>query len=412
MKIIISLLLLLTSNFVFSQVETCGTTALLEQQMLRDSTIRSQQESLETFTQNWLANPSVHPRAVITIPVVVHVVWENSSENISEAQILSQIVVLNQDFRKSNPDFSENVPSSFLNVAADTEIEFCLAQKDPFGEPSTGITRTKTNLSNIGGNQQIHYSNLGGKDGWPPKDYLNIWVGSIGGENGRATAPGTAADPAEDGVVIDPKAFGTTGLAANNQPFHLGRTATHEIGHYLNLQHIWGAGNGGDCNIDDGVADTPRQLTWYTACPDPQSFTCNSKDMFMNFMDYVDDECMGLFTLGQKARMLASLAGPRQGLVNTDACDSVSSVSTSTQQKFLVYPNPSPGQIYLQWEAVPLGQDTRYELLDIQGKIWSAGALTSTPVQRLSIPQVPAGLYLLRIWKQGQSFSQKVMIQP
>ncbi|MFK8104414.1 MAG: M43 family zinc metalloprotease [Saprospiraceae bacterium] len=412
MKIMISFFLLLSSNFIFSQVQTCGTTALLKQQIERDSTIRLQQENLETFTQNWISNSSIHPRAVITIPVVVHVVWENSSENISEEQILSQILVLNQDFRKSNPDFSDNVPSSFLSVAADTEIEFCLAQKDPTGQVSTGITRTKTELSNIGGNQQIHYSNLGGKDGWPPENYLNIWVGSIGGENGRATAPGTAANPAEDGVVIDPKAFGTTGLAANNQPFHLGRTATHEIGHYLNLQHIWGAGNGGDCSIDDGVADTPRQLTWYTGCPDPQSFTCNSKDMFMNFMDYVDDECMGLFTLGQKARMLATLNGPRQDLVSTDACDSISGISAISQRGFLVYPNPSAGPIYLQWETTPLGQDARYELLGIQGKIWSTGALTATFLQRLTIPQVPAGLYLLRVWEQGRSFSQKIMIQP
>ncbi len=257
---------------------------------------------------------------VYTIPVVVHVVYKNSSENLSDVQIQSQLDILNQDYRKMNPDAGQ-VPSLFANLAADTEIEFCLATVDPNGNSTTGITRTSTNVNSFSiSSDNIKQDALGGKSPWDTDRYLNIWTGAItGGILGYATPPGTPA--ARDGVVIGYTYFGTNGTA--QFPYNGGRTCTHEVGHYLGLRHIWGDGN---CSVDDGINDTPVQESQYGGCPtfgSPSTISCGSQDMFMNFMDYTDDRCMFMFTANQAGLMRYVLENYRPNLVQNAqvACD-------------------------------------------------------------------------------------------
>jgi hypothetical protein len=247
------------------------------------------------------------------IPVVVHVAWNTATQNISDAQIQSQIDVLNQDFRMTNADIGQ-VPTVWQSVAADAQVEFVLATTDPQGNPTAGITRTQTQrMSFTPAGNPIKSAAMGGADPWPADQYLNIWVGQLsGGLLGYAQFPGGPA--ATDGVVILHSGFGTTGTAA--APFDRGRTATHEIGHWLNLFHIWGD-DGTGCNGTDEVDDTPNQAGPNLGSPTFPRVTCQNDpngDMFMNYMDFTDDAAMFMFTAGQVLRMRAALDGPRSSI--------------------------------------------------------------------------------------------------
>lgn len=234
---------------------------------------------------------------VINIPVYVHVVYSNSQQNISNAQIASQMAVLNADFRMQNSDAS-NTPTEFADDAADTEFTFTLAN----------TFRYSTSTASWGTNNAV-------KSAYPPvtpETHLNIWVANIGGGIlGYAQFPG--GNLATDGVVCSPQYFGTTGFVS--APFDGGRTMTHEVGHYLNLRHIWGDGR---CRQDDFVADTPSSDAPNYGCPTYPTRNCRSNDMTMNYMDYTNDDCMSLFTNGQKNRM-RSVFGPggaRESILN------------------------------------------------------------------------------------------------
>ncbi len=255
------------------------------------------------------------------IPVVVHVVWRTATENISQDQIDSQIKVLNEDFRLKNADAS-TIPSVFAPLAEDARIEFELASVDPDGNPTDGVTRTKTTVAGFMDDDKVKSSASGGADAWPSDKYLNIWVCKLaGGLLGYAQFPGGPA--ATDGVVVTHTGFGTTGTAS--APFNLGRTTTHEVGHWLNLFHIWGD-DGSGCFGSDHVADTPNQAGSNTGVPTFPKVSCGNApngDMFMNYMDYTDDRGMTMFTRGQVARMQSTLDGPRSSIGTTVPCEVV-----------------------------------------------------------------------------------------
>ncbi len=190
-------------------------------------------------------------KKLITIPTVVHVVYRSEGENISDAQVKSQIKALNDDFRAKNTDKSK-VPAVWQGLVTDSKIQFALATKSPRGKKTNGITRTATTVKSFGPDDTVKSKQTGGVNPWPTQRYLNIWVCSLGGGLlGYGQFPGGPA--ATDGVVILNTAFGTNGTAT--APFNKGRTATHEVGHFLNLRHIWGDRN--DCSGTDFVADTP-----------------------------------------------------------------------------------------------------------------------------------------------------------
>jgi len=294
-----------------AQVRNCSAMEHLEHLQSIDPKMQDRMERIENHTRIVMQNAdNERVDGVITIPVVVHVIYSNSNENISDAQIQSQIDVLNEDFRRTNSD-ADNTWSQ----AVDTEIAFCLASVDPSGNATTGITRKSSSTTSWGTNDAMKSSSNGGVDAWPAGDYLNMWVCNIGGGIlGYAQFPGGSA--ATDGVVVSPQYFGRTGYVS--APFNLGRTMTHEVGHWLNLRHIWGDGN---CSADDFVSDTPTSDAANYGCATGH-VSCSSTDMVQNYMDYSDDACMNLFTAGQKARMRAlfETGGFRASLLNSNAC--------------------------------------------------------------------------------------------
>ncbi|MEU1256465.1 zinc metalloprotease [Streptomyces chartreusis] len=248
-------------------------------------------------------------QGVIDVPVVVHVVHNTPEQNIDDAQINSQIDVLNQDFRAGNADVNQ-VPPVWRDLVADARLQFHLARTDPLGRTTDGITRTQTSVTAWDTDDLVKFSLSGGRDAWPADVYLNVWVCRLrGGLLGYAQFPGGAAST--DGVVITHSAFGTRGTAS--APFDGGRTAVHEIGHWLNLRHIWGDDDEG-CSGSDFVADTPNQAGPNLGSPTFPTATCGNApngDMFMNYMDYTDDAAMFMFTKGQAARMDATLDNAR-----------------------------------------------------------------------------------------------------
>jgi len=273
-------------------------------------------------------------RAVIKIPVVFHVVFENATENISDAQIMSQLAVLNEDYRKLNANFSQT-PSVFQGLGADFEFEFCLATEDPAGNPTTGITRTQTsnaNFASSSNDDKIKFTSQGGFNAWNANKYLNIWVCDLGsGLLGYAQFPG--GPNSTDGVVLTYTSVGRPPANTFNTPYNLGRTATHEVGHWLNLYHIWGnedsgCGNQPGSTGTDEVSDTPVQDQANYQCPPFPHVTCNNGpngDHFMNYMDYGDDDCLTMFTTGQKTRSRALFAngGARVSLLTSAVCSTV-----------------------------------------------------------------------------------------
>jgi len=275
---------------------------------------RTNQGEIERFTRSATVEREVAMRTgVVTIHVVVHVVHGLPVENISDAQIKSQIRVLNKDYRAKNTDTSK-VPVPFKSLVADPQVTFALAKRDPQGKRTTGITRTKTTRSSFSIDDGVKSPSTGGVAPWDTTRFLNIWVCTLSDDLlGYAQFPGGPATT--DGVVILNTAFGTSGSAA--APFNKGRTATHEIGHYLNLSHIWGESRIPDCSDDDFVTDTPKQFGPNTGKPMFPHLSCGNGpngDLFMNYMDYVDDAAMFMFSTSQVERMRAALTGPRSTL--------------------------------------------------------------------------------------------------
>ncbi|GIV35169.1 MAG: hypothetical protein KatS3mg031_2704 [Chitinophagales bacterium] len=280
------------------------------------------------------------PQARVTIPVVVHVVHNGDSlgvdENIPDSQILSQIEALNLHFQKQDVNISQ-VPAVFQPLIADFEMEFCLAARDPQGFPTSGIQRINggRNIWNITQADQFKPSTI-----WDPKRYLNIWVMRLGGTSsgtlGYATFPWDA--DSINGIVIDYKAFGTTGnLLAGHEG---GKTTTHEVGHWLGLFHIWGDDNGA-CNQDDQVPDTPVQASENYGCPEFPHISCNNGpngDMFMNYMDYTDDACSAMFTTGQKTRASLLLQSLRSSILSSDGCVPTTVNARDVAITRLIYP--------------------------------------------------------------------------
>ena len=303
-------------------VEPCGTTAAWNHLLNVHPELAQKRINTQKQIQDAMNSGIVHSRDVLVIPVVVHVVYKTQFENIPDKEIFSQLAVLNQDFRKKNNNFSQ-VHDSFKDLATDVGIEFCLAKVDPFGNPTKGITRTSTNIANLGlqygpngERQRIFYEDLGGVPAWNPDEYLNIWVCELGATLlGQASFPGGLK--AEDGILIDFFAFGTQGMA--QAPNNLGKTLVHEIGHYLNLKHVWG-NHSGDCDEDDGISDTPMQEKPTKGCPGNRPFSCGSFDLFYDFMDYSSDACLAMFTKEQGEMMVATLQTVRSGLLTQTKC--------------------------------------------------------------------------------------------
>lgn len=282
----------------------CAAMEVLDAQLAANPKLRARMESIELQTRQFIESGRINAAGQIEIPVIVNVIYRTAQENISLAQIQSQIDVLNEDFNATNADVSQT-PAAFANAVADVDLQFVLA----------GVNRKYSNKKSWGTNDAMKKSRQGGIDPTDPSQNLNMWVvNKI--TSGRYTILGYAqfpgGNPATDGVVIAYNYFGRTGTVS--APFNKGRTATHEVGHWVNLRHIWGDATCGN----DLVGDTPLHNTANYGCPTyPHHSTCAGSpvEMTMNYMDYTDDACMYMFSQGQKARALAvfDASGPRAG---------------------------------------------------------------------------------------------------
>jgi len=323
----LALLLLVTSckksaaPFVEAAEETqavtkrsCGSQDVLEAQLAADPSLRERMAQIEAFTQRTIKSGALDKLVgdTIEIPVVVHVLYNTTAQNISDAQVKSQIAVLNDDYHNRNADKSKLPANSFQTVASTgMKVRFVLAQA-----PIHKFTSTKSFTTN----DAMKSSKRGGDDAIDPTNKLNMWACNLGGGLlGYAQFPGGKS--ATDGVVILYSAFGSRAKYAAGtytSKYDLGRTATHEVGHWMNLYHIWGDDNGA-CSGSDQVSDTPNQGAENYGCPSFPHLSCSNGpkgDMFMNYMDYTDDACMFMFSTGQKNRALATFAanGPRAAI--------------------------------------------------------------------------------------------------
>ncbi|MCB9334995.1 MAG: T9SS type A sorting domain-containing protein [Flavobacteriales bacterium] len=312
----------------------CLTTEMEALRRMADPSIPTQEEYrkwLDKIVKENQNNPSAK-KATRNIPIVVHVIHNGdalgSGENISDAQVISQVDILNQDFSATNSDFG-NTPSIYQSVAANMDFQFCMATEDPTGNPTNGIDRVNYGTASFG---NAACESMKAATQWDPTRYFNIWVVRFGGDMngvlGYAQFPNSGSANT-DGLVVAYNAYGNTGAA--QAPYNKGRTATHEIGHCFGLYHIWGD-DGTACTGSDGVADTPNQADENYGCPNFATNTScsNSGDMSMNYMDYTDDACMYMFTNGQKAVVDAVFnSAPRRASLLTSTVCGVAAISAN-----------------------------------------------------------------------------------
>ncbi|MCO5230226.1 MAG: M43 family zinc metalloprotease [Chitinophagales bacterium] len=357
MKYFLLLFMAISSINVYAQ-RSCGSHTLYEHLLQNNPDVQVKERQIEDFTQEYIKSHPYSRMAAdeIIIPVVFHVVYHTNApkQNVGDVTIFEQMEILNNDFNGLNADISK-VPDPFKPYIGNFKIRFVLANRDPQGNPTNGIIRlatTRTDFNIL--NNNIKKADKGGSAAWDTKSYLNIWVGDVKDEAnkpgllGYATFP-SSAGTALDGVVISYSALGKTGAIS---PYNLGRTATHEVGHYFNLRHIWGDAD--NCTADDGIGDTPQQYKASSGNPTfPKTDQCTKGDgiMFMNYMDYSFDKSLIMFTLEQANRMSAALNGPRKGLKTSKGyVDETPKSAIDLQLQKIVYPDKN----FCSGEANPI----------------------------------------------------------
>ena len=387
-KTLLTSILILVNTFLFAQENTkkCMTTPLVEQELLTNPDYAKGRVNAIAENTIWINNKS-QEKSIINIPVVVHVIHKSiytqigQGNNISYEQIEDALRILNEDYSKTNPEFPNPPRNTFVNYAGTADMKFCLATTDPDGNLTNGITRTPTSKNafdaDTESNDMKKNSTLG-KDSWDPSKYLNIWVCNLTNSGGGGTTLGYAYLPGlsgsqkwKDGLVIDFQYFGSIDGASSNSD---GRTATHEIGHYLGLNHTFsesnwpfnscldGSGNSICCDRDEGnVDDTPATdgIYWGSVNSSTNNNTCNDLsysnvfntdvlDMDENFMAYSTNSWM--FTTDQVNVMNATLNGYRTSLKNsTVTVNCTGSIGTGINNYQLdnlhIFPNPTLGKV-------------------------------------------------------------------
>jgi Pregnancy-associated plasma protein-A/Secretion system C-terminal sorting domain len=374
--------------------------------------------AIERFTEGYVRDfkNQLPTRAVVKIPVVVHIVWRTFAEDVSDEIVRQQIDSLNKDFRRRNFDIARIVVNSFKTLPADCEIEFCLAKRDTNGRATTGIVRRQTHpdTPNVGGTfdgnrRRVFYRDFNGDNIWRPSEYLNIYVCDLG-VNGWAASPAGLANgtilPEEDAIVVDYRAFGN---ASTRSGRNRGRTLVHEMGHYFNLLHIWGSD--ATCNDDDEVTDTPRQANLSEGCPSQlEASVCEPRlpNMSTNYMDYSNDDCSYLFTLGQKARMWATLDGYRASLKNSMACEEPVSTEDLARE-IRIFPNPTSQFLNLQFPLHWAANTKTLQIVDWSGRL-VLQKVVDTEGGVLDLSGLPNGVYFLHLNIANQILTRKIIL--
>lgn len=390
----------------------CNSHPYQQSRIKKNTSLTDNISRIEAFIQQQLNN-NVAVRTeetTIKIPVVIHNLYHLPSEKITTEQVMSQLAALNLCFRRLNPD-TLNTPSYFRPLAADCHIEFQLAISAPGGRSTTGIIRKYTPIKEWEADDKMKFSSEMGDDAWDPRSYLNIWVCNLNRVAGYSSVPGDEAS--KDGVVIGIPAFGTI----NTQPgYEMGKTAVHEIGHWLGLKHIWGDQYCGD----DGIADTPKQAGYNIECPNVINITCGNGpygDMYMNYMDLTSDACMNIFTQGQKAVMRALFApgGVRNSLLTSPAFNPpviFESPLPEEDPKWLhpqVYPNPASNRLTIDLAYDPRWKGKNIYIINLQGQTVMTVTITEKS-QVIDISRLQAGMYFLAAKKDdGESLRMKII---
>lgn len=400
----------------------CGYDLYLSNCASVDPQYMDRRAEIDQQISNFAINSVNRSEEILRIPVVFHVIYNNDAQNLSDEKIQEQLDILNQDYGRLNADTS-NTREEFLPVASSTGIEFYLAQWDPEGNSTTGITHTQTDQATFFNLQfdlnRMKSSSTGGVDAWDVNHYMNIWVcnlavpilntplvlGFATPPNGAPNWPaGSAAEePQYDGVVLHYEVVGenlnaTGALATVNR----GRTATHEVGHYLGLRHIWGDGQGQDgCSVDDGIEDTPN-------CADAQQQTCDYTantctdspidfpDQIENYMDYSDENCMNMFTQQQANAMRYVVENFRQDLL-------LSTPSINNIQPLVsVFPNPVLDQLNFKVKSKDFQMVDYVSITAIDGRVVKNLPLHN---QSVDVSDLNAGIYFLNFSQAGSAFS-------
>ncbi len=409
LKLIIALLSLAFISQLSAQ-QKCSSSSYQQEELRKNPSLVEKINSIEAFANQNTEN-AVAARTgeiIIKIPVVVHILFHTQNEKVSDAQVNSQIEALNKYFRRRNSD-TLNTPAYFRQFAADCEIEFQLASSDPRRRSTTGIIRKYTPVTKWKADDLMKYSSALGDDAWDPKSYLNIWVCNLDRFAGYSTMPGGEMN--KDGVVLSYSVFGTgTGAAG----YDMGKTAVHEVGHWLNLKHLWGDENCGD----DGVSDTPKQATYTVGCPATVRITCGNNpygDMYMNYMDYTNDACINMFTKGQKARMRAlfAIGGYRNSLLLSKGLTTPLIFELPVPEENpqwlnpQLYPNPAINEIFLDLAYDKGWIGKTIFVMNLQGQHVMNVVITSKN-QKISISKLQSGMYFIAAKKEdGESMKKK-----
>lgn len=428
-KTLIILLMSISLNTYSQEIAKCYTTELIENELITNPDYKGEINKFLQQNKLWLTNNNKE-KTTITIPIVVHIIYRQSHSNpgigtnIPNFQIEDQIRILNEDYSKTNSEFPNPPRNTFVNSAGNPDLKFCLATTDPDGNPTTGITRTLSSKNNFNYNTEsndMKKDNTGGINGWPPSKYLNIWVCDIS-NSGNTTILGYAYLPGlqswnawKDGLVVDFQHFGTIGNASSSSD---GRTPTHEIGHYLGLNHTFCESQSGGCcdNDDSNVYDTPATDDVYfgNVNANTNNNTCNDLlygfssdvlDMDENFMAYSNHTWM--FSNDQVSEMMATLNGYRSNLKNSDVsvnCTGiVSNNNIDNNNRFNIYPNPSNGKFIVMTE-----NNVKIEILNILGNIIYQSNNSST--QEIDLSFVENGIYIININSENERFTEKIII--
>ena len=433
MKYTITILTLFLSLTIFAQEnKKCYTTELINKELIDNKNYQNQINQVHKENKNWILE-NRNNKEVITIPIVVHVIYRQTHANIGigtnipNFQIEDQIRILNEDYSKTNSEFPNPPRNTFVNYAGNPNIKFCLATTDPNGNPTTGVTRTQSTKNSFNYNTEsndMKRDNTGGKDGWNPSKYLNIWVCDIASSGntsvlGYAYLPGLQSWNAwKDGLVVDFQHFGTVGNSSSTSD---GRTPTHEIGHYLGLYHTFCEASGGGCCDNDNtwgsnVYDTPATDDVYygNVNANTNNNTCNDLlygfnadllDMDENYMAYSGDTWM--FTTDQVNEMTATMNGYRSSLKNSNVSVNCTGLvaNNNIDNKFNIFPNPVRNSLSIETNF----SNYSIRITDILGNnIYSIKNVSYN--KTIDVSDIKNGTYLIELTTNSEKKVNKIII--
>jgi hypothetical protein len=409
----LALLFFICIGFQSIAQKSCSVEEYTKQEIAENPLLKNQLDEIEIFTRNKIGLQNEAQRTnrvpdVIKIPVVFHVLYHTPDQNIPAPIIDLMIAALNRDFNKRNSD-TTNIPSVFKPLAANMGFEFKPATMDPKGVSTNGIVKKYTPITYWVSDDKMKFNTSYGSDAWDTKSYLNVWICNLKDVLGYGTLPGM--DAKKDGVVISlENIIDTKHTTPSVNDF---RTIVHEVGHWLNLYHIWGEGYCGDDRVDD----TPKQSSYTPGCPSGTRISCGnnqSGDMYMNYMDFTDDVCMNMFTTGQRkrARVLFETGGARNSILHSKGLNA-STIEGSQLPDFYpqwlkpqVYPNPATSviKIYCEYDERWIGR--KLQVLDISGKI-VIDMIINSKIQQVDISKLNAGIYFIRAEKEEEKLHAK-----